>query len=111
MCQQRAPCPPPGGSIHQFRAYDAYGSFMPRRTDSEKRIATAVRLPRHLHVELQRQADQRDVSVNYLVVRAVSQYLETVPDPAAFDVASGVMRTSQEPTLRPDSETAPVEVR
>jgi predicted HicB family RNase H-like nuclease len=58
---------------------------MPRRTDSQKRIATAVRLPEHLHDELQRQAEHRDVSVNYLVVRAVSQYLETVPDPAAFE--------------------------
>jgi predicted HicB family RNase H-like nuclease len=61
---------------------------MPRRTDTEKRIATAVRLPQHLHDELQRQAEQRDVSVNYLVVRAVSQYLETAPDPAAFERSS-----------------------
>ena len=58
---------------------------MPRRTGSEKRIATAVRLPENLHDELQRQAEERDVSVNYLVVRAVTQYLETLPDPTAFE--------------------------
>ena len=63
---------------------------MPRRPGSEKRIATAVRLPEHLHDELQRQAEQRDVSVNYLVVRAVSQYLEAAPDPSTFE-----RRTSQ----------------
>jgi hypothetical protein len=49
------------------------------------RPSSLVRLPQHLHDELQRQAVQRDVSVNYLVVRAVSQYLETAPDPAAFE--------------------------
>lgn len=56
---------------------------MPRRTESEKRVATAVRLPESLHEELQRQADERDVSVNFLVVRAVRQYLEVAPDPFA----------------------------
>jgi predicted HicB family RNase H-like nuclease len=58
---------------------------MPRRTGSEKRVATAVRLPESLHGELQRQADVRDVSVNFLVVRAVQQYLETAPDPMALE--------------------------
>ncbi len=54
---------------------------MPRRTSSEKRVATAVRLPEGLHEELQRQAELRDVSVNFLVVRAVTQYLAAAPDP------------------------------
>lgn len=58
---------------------------MPRRTDSEKRIATAVRVPESLHAELQRQADERDVSVNFLVVRAVRQYLDAAPDPFAAE--------------------------
>jgi predicted HicB family RNase H-like nuclease len=64
---------------------------MPRRTDSEKRIATAVRLPESLHTELQRQADERDVSVNFLVVRAVRQYLEAAPSPFGSEarVAAG----------------------
>jgi predicted HicB family RNase H-like nuclease len=61
---------------------------MPRRTSSEKRIATAVRLPEDLHDELQRQADRRDVSVNFLVVRAVQRYLESAPDPTALETAA-----------------------
>jgi predicted transcriptional regulator len=40
------------------------------------RVATAVRLPVDLHQQLQEVADERDVSVNYLIVRGVSQYLE-----------------------------------
>jgi hypothetical protein len=57
---------------------------MSRRLDG-KRISTAVRLPVELHSELQRQADERDVSVNYLVTKAISFYLETLdpPDPLA----------------------------
>jgi predicted HicB family RNase H-like nuclease len=58
---------------------------MPRQPRSEERVATAVRLPKHLHDELQRQAELRDVSVNFLVVRAVAQYLETAPDPNELD--------------------------
>lgn len=58
---------------------------MPRRTSSEKRVATAVRLPEELHAELQEQAEMRDVSVNFLVVRAVQQYLKQAPDPLAFE--------------------------
>ncbi len=61
---------------------------MPRRPGTEKRIATAVRLPEKVHEELQRQADQRDVSVNFLVVRAVQQYLESAPDPYAVETAT-----------------------
>lgn len=61
---------------------------MPRRSESEKRVATAVRLPESLHAELQQQADDRDVSVNFLVVRAVTQYLENAPDPLALERAA-----------------------
>jgi hypothetical protein len=35
-----------------------------------------VRLPADLHAELQRQAGERDVSVNYLITRAVQHYLQ-----------------------------------
>ena len=58
---------------------------MPRSTKGEERIATAVRLPLSLHYELQAQADQRDVSVNFLVVRAVTQYLQNAPDPMGLE--------------------------
>lgn len=44
-----------------------------KTTDS--RVATAVRLPVELHAQLQDCADQRDVSVNFLVTRAVQHYL------------------------------------
>lgn len=47
-----------------------------------------MRLPKDLHDELQRQADQRDVSVNFLVVRAVQRYLESAPDPTALETAA-----------------------
>lgn len=42
----------------------------------EKRVTTAVRLPEGLHDRLHEAADERDVSVNLLVTRAVSDYLE-----------------------------------
>jgi hypothetical protein len=41
----------------------------------EPRVATAIRLPTSLHGELQSAATERDVSVNFLVTRAVSAYL------------------------------------
>ncbi len=49
------------------------------------RVSTAVRLPEDLHAELQRQASERDVSVNYLVTRAVDHYLQALgpADPLA----------------------------
>jgi predicted HicB family RNase H-like nuclease len=51
----------------------------PRKYE-EKRVATAVRLPVSVHERLQAAADEREVSVNYLVVRALSRYLdELVP--------------------------------
>lgn len=48
-------------------------------TSSSKRIATAVRFPEDLHTRLQEHAEMRDVSVNWLVVRAVEQFLESLP--------------------------------
>lgn len=55
------------------------------RRSREERISTAVRLPVELHAELQRQAAQREVSVNYLITRAVYHYLRRLeaPDPLA----------------------------
>lgn len=75
-------------TIHHYAALRTYGRRMPRQTSSRKRIATAVRLPEDLHDELQRQADRRDVSVNFLVVRAVQRYLESAPDPNALETAA-----------------------
>ena len=71
--------------IHQLRASVGYGRNMSRHRKTEHRVATAVRLPEGLHHELQDQAELRDVSVNFLVVRAVTQYLKNAPDPMALE--------------------------
>ena len=49
------------------------------------RVSTAVRLPEDLHAELQRQASEREVSVNFLVTRAIDHYLRALgpADPLA----------------------------
>jgi hypothetical protein len=47
----------------------------------EQRVTTAIRLPESLHSQLRETARERDVSVNYLVVRAVERYLGDLPSP------------------------------
>ena len=49
----------------------------------EPRVATAIRLPASLHEELQCAATNRDVSVNFLVTRAVAEFLAQLPPPNA----------------------------
>ncbi len=44
-------------------------------------MATAIRLPVTVHAELRRLARARDVSVNYLVTRAVEELLANSPGP------------------------------
>jgi hypothetical protein len=51
----------------------------------EPRVATAIRLPTSLHGELKSAATERDVSVNFLVTRAVSAFLAQLP-PAGTDL-------------------------
>lgn len=46
------------------------------KTYGEDRVATAVRLPVSVHERLRRAADDRDVSANLLVTRAVTEYLD-----------------------------------
>jgi len=61
------------------------------RVYDEPRVATAIRLPTSLHEELQSVASERDVSVNFLVTRAVSTFLAQLPSAGtemARDVAS-----------------------
>ena len=41
----------------------------------DKRITTAVRLPEGIHERLKEAADERDVSVNYLITKALDDYL------------------------------------
>jgi len=47
----------------------------------ERRVATAVRLPVSVHAELRRLARSRDVSVNYVITRAVEELLANSPGP------------------------------
>jgi predicted HicB family RNase H-like nuclease len=45
----------------------------------EKRVPTAVRIPESLHRQLQAAADEREISVNFLIVRAIKKHLEQLP--------------------------------
>ena len=50
---------------------------MPRpKMHKGRRVTTAVRVPEELHRRLTTAAAEREVSVNYLVVKAVEDYLE-----------------------------------
>jgi len=53
------------------------------RIYDEPRIATAIRLPASLREELHAAATERDVSVNFLVTRAISDYLGQLSPPGA----------------------------
>ena len=52
---------------------------------AERPVATAIRLPTSLRDELLAAAAERDVSVNYLVTRAVTEYLSCLPAISAGD--------------------------
>ena len=59
----------------------------------EPRVATAIRLPTSLHGELQSAAMERDVSVNFLVTRAVSDFLAQLPPPGGDLAPEGEVPT------------------
>lgn len=42
---------------------------------TKRRTATAIRFPEQIHDDLVRAAEERDLSVNYLVVKAVQEFL------------------------------------
>lgn len=52
-------------------------SFMANDGTAAKkdRTATAIRFPEELHDRLKTAADERDFSINYLVVKAVEEFL------------------------------------
>jgi hypothetical protein len=58
------------------------------RTYFEPRRATAVRLPVSLYERLRGEADLRLVSANFLVERAVSEFLDRLP-PVEVGVEEG----------------------
>jgi hypothetical protein len=64
--------------IHHLAAAHGYVRRMPRN-DTNRRVATAIRLPETTHARLQEHAEMRDVSVNWLVTRAVEQFLDGLP--------------------------------
>ena len=75
-------------SSHPFTTVMTMGR--PRIYD-EPRIATAIRLPASLRDELLAAATERDVSVNFLVTRAVSDYLRRLSPPGG-DALRGAHR-------------------
>jgi predicted HicB family RNase H-like nuclease len=64
----------------------------PRRT-TEARVSTQVRLPRSVHDRLLAAADERVVSVNWLVTRAVERFLD---DLLPLDEAARTRRQEEE---------------
>lgn len=54
----------------------ACNSMARPRVHHEKRVTTAIRVPEDLHGQLARAAEERDLSVNYLVVRAIEDFLD-----------------------------------
>lgn len=72
------------------------------RLYEERRIATAVRLPVSLHDKLKRAAMSREVSVNFLLTRAVTAYLQRLE-------AAG--QGTDEVLILPDQETGSSLVR
>lgn len=51
-----------------------------KRKKWEERVATAVRLPVSVHQRLVEEAEERFVSVNYLVTHAVERFLTELED-------------------------------
>ncbi|MGI9578508.1 MAG: toxin-antitoxin system HicB family antitoxin [Microthrixaceae bacterium] len=49
------------------------------RVSSERRVATAVRLPESIHRRLHLAAEDRAVSANLIITKAVDEYLERLP--------------------------------
>jgi hypothetical protein len=64
------------------------------RIYDEPRVATAIRLPASLRDELQAAATERNVSVNFLVTRAVLDYLRRLPAVGPDEPRSAMEATS-----------------
>lgn len=60
----------------------------PKRTG--ERVATAVRFPKELHERAQEVADERDTSINHLVVKALRYYLDRLPTLEAPEIPEGI---------------------
>ena len=68
------------GSIHQKARLHSILVRMARpRLYEEKRVPTAVRIPETLHRRLQAAAEEREISVNLLIVKAIKKHLDQLP--------------------------------
>lgn len=56
-----------------------YGVVMPKQ-----RTTTAIRFPDELHERLKSAADERDLSINFLVVKAVEEFLDRLVPASEF---------------------------
>lgn len=56
----------------------------PRKCEGKK-VTTAVRLPEPLHRRLQEEAEARDLSVNFLIVKAADLLLQRLRPISAID--------------------------
>lgn len=45
---------------------------------SKQRTTTAIRFPDEIHERLKQAADERDLSINFLVVKAVEEFLDNL---------------------------------
>jgi predicted DNA-binding protein len=60
-----------------LQACSYYRDVMPTKINATNdRVVTAVRMPSALHDRLRGAAEDRDLSVNYLVNKAVEEFLE-----------------------------------
>ncbi len=74
------------------------------RIHSEERVVSAVRLPVPLRDELHRVAAGRDVSVNYLINRAIENLLEQLaaqPDPLLIELSTREIAVPKSTTAEP----------
>lgn len=50
-----------------------------------ERVTTAIRFPKETHDRLAEEAERRELSINYMVTRAVNYYLDALPPVAEPD--------------------------
>jgi predicted HicB family RNase H-like nuclease len=48
------------------------------KTYTDERVTTAFRIPKPLHERLQAAASERDLSANYLAVKALEEFLDNL---------------------------------
>lgn len=74
-------------------SYDDVVMASPSRDRQKVRSVTAVRLPPDLHDRLRVAAEERDLSVNYLVTKAVEEFLERL-------IPAEELRLTRDPVAR-----------